>query len=126
MDMLRSLLSVPGNQQRMIEKSPSYGADALIIDLEDSVPLDRKADARTLTREFIEGGRQGGITYVRVNSLDTGLSTTILMRSLGRGWPAFSIQKRIRPKRCARSTPNSRRWRASGVCPLDLSNSSSA
>src|SRR5262249_15762799 len=37
--MLRSLLNVPGNRPDMLEKATSYGADALIIDLEDSVPL---------------------------------------------------------------------------------------
>ncbi len=73
MDLLRSLLSVPGNQPRMLDKAAGYGADALILDLEDSVPLDRKAEAREMSAEFISGGAGGALTYVRVNSFGSGL-----------------------------------------------------
>jgi citrate lyase subunit beta/citryl-CoA lyase len=73
MDHLRSLLSVPGNVPKMLQKSPSFGADALILDLEDSVPVDRKPEARLMVREFIESGRQGAVTFVRVNAIETGL-----------------------------------------------------
>jgi citrate lyase subunit beta / citryl-CoA lyase len=73
MDHLRSLLSVPGNVPKMLQKAPGYGADALILDLEDSVPVDRKPEARLMVREFIESGRQGAVTFVRVNAIETGL-----------------------------------------------------
>lgn len=73
MHAIRSLLSVPGNRERMLEKAPGLGADALILDLEDSVPLDRKDEARAMTRAFIEDGAGGAITYVRVNALDSGM-----------------------------------------------------
>ncbi|MBK5268406.1 MAG: CoA ester lyase [Acidimicrobiia bacterium] len=57
----------------MLDKAAGYGADALILDLEDSVPLDRKAEAREMSAEFISG-RAGDVpTYVRVNSVDSGL-----------------------------------------------------
>jgi citrate lyase subunit beta/citryl-CoA lyase len=71
MHAIRSLLSVPGNRDRMLEKAPGLGADALILDLEDSVPLDRKAEARAMTQAFIEDGAGGAITYVRVNAFDS-------------------------------------------------------
>ena len=35
---LRTLLYVPGNKEEWILKAPKYGSDALILDLEDSVP----------------------------------------------------------------------------------------
>ncbi len=73
MDLLRSLLSVPGNQQRMLDKAAGYGADALILDLEDSVPLDRKVEAREMSEQFISAGAGGALTYVRVNSFESGL-----------------------------------------------------
>lgn len=73
MDVFRSLLSVPGNQPRMLEKAPGYGADALIIDLEDSVPDDRKEEARSIVREYISGSADETANYVRVNALETGL-----------------------------------------------------
>ncbi|MDH4308684.1 MAG: CoA ester lyase [Acidimicrobiia bacterium] len=71
MELIRSLLSVPGNQQKMLDKAPGYGADALILDLEDSVPPDRKSEARDMTAAFIR--EQPAVTYVRVNGADTGL-----------------------------------------------------
>ena len=50
----RSLLFMPANRADMLAKAPSYGADALIFDLEDSVPIAEKPKARELAREFIE------------------------------------------------------------------------
>ncbi|EPX85232.1 HpcH/HpaI aldolase/citrate lyase family protein [Salipiger mucosus] len=44
----RSLLYVPGNNERFLGKAQSRGADALILDLEDSVPADRKQAARDM------------------------------------------------------------------------------
>lgn len=43
---LRSILFVPALSDRYIEKAPSQGADALVLDLEDSIAPARKADAR--------------------------------------------------------------------------------
>ena len=43
---LRSVLFVPGNKEDWIRKAPKYGADALILDLEDSVPPQEKDAAR--------------------------------------------------------------------------------
>jgi citrate lyase subunit beta/citryl-CoA lyase len=67
MKSLRSLLSTPGNRADMLDKALSYGADAIIVDLEDSVPAEEKDDARAATRAFVE--RRGGEipVYVRVN-----------------------------------------------------------
>ena len=46
MQPLRSLLFVPGNKPTWMEKALQYGADALILDLEDSVPGSDKRSAR--------------------------------------------------------------------------------
>ena len=76
MKPLRSLLNVPGNRPEMIRKAPSYGADALILDLEDAVPSDRKVEARETVAAMLAdwaGDADAPITYVRVNGLDTGL-----------------------------------------------------
>lgn len=69
----RSLLSTPGNQARMLEKASTYGADALMFDLEDSVPPDQKAAARALVRKRIETLGDAAPVYVRVNGPTTGL-----------------------------------------------------
>lgn len=69
----RSLLTVPANRADMLAKAPSYGADALILDLEDSVPVAEKPTARRLAREFIDKHKIENTIYVRVNALDTGM-----------------------------------------------------
>jgi len=69
----RSLLFVPANRADMLAKAASYGADALIFDIEDSVPIAEKPKARELAREFIEKYKASQILYVRVNALQTGM-----------------------------------------------------
>jgi citrate lyase subunit beta/citryl-CoA lyase len=66
---------VPGNREDWMRKAPQYGADALILDLEDSVPEDGKAEARALARRMLEElGAAGQTLFVRVNRLETGLT----------------------------------------------------
>jgi citrate lyase subunit beta/citryl-CoA lyase len=72
---MRSMLFVPGDSPRKFEKAAQTAADALIIDLEDSVTGENKAAARGLTRTMLEGGRRAGMTlFVRVNALDTDMT----------------------------------------------------
>ncbi len=72
---LRTSMYVPGNKEDWMRKAPQYGADALILDLEDSVPVPNKAEARALVRKMLEelGGEKPTLT-VRVNRLETGLT----------------------------------------------------
>lgn len=72
----RSMLFVPGHKPTWAEKAVAAGADALILDLEDSVPVTEKADARTIVRETIGRLRAAGVradVWARPNSYDTGL-----------------------------------------------------
>jgi citrate lyase subunit beta/citryl-CoA lyase len=74
---MRSLLFVPGDSQKKLQKGLESGADALILDLEDSVALDAKPQARELTRDFLK--ETGALArrprlIVRVNALSTGLT----------------------------------------------------
>lgn len=69
---MRSFLFVPGDSARKFDKARQGAADALIIDLEDSVALDRKDEARGITREMLGAGRSAQKLYVRVNAVDTG------------------------------------------------------
>ncbi len=72
---IRSRLFVPGNKEDWMRKAPKYGADALILDLEDSVPPEGKAEARWLVRRMLEElGAAGRTLFVRVNGLETGLT----------------------------------------------------
>jgi citrate lyase subunit beta / citryl-CoA lyase len=74
---MRSLLFVPADSTRKLEKAMSSGADALIVDLEDSIALDGKARAReaaaTFLKEAIATSRRPYL-MVRVNGLETGLT----------------------------------------------------
>ena len=68
----RSLLYVPGNMPSMLQNIPIVAADAVIIDLEDAVPLSEKDAARRLVRRFLETYRdRRQEVLVRINALDT-------------------------------------------------------
>ena len=74
MTPLRSLLFVPGNTSRMLEKALGFAPDAFVPDMEDSVPLEEKANARSVTASFLpQLAAAGPMVIPRVNSLDTGL-----------------------------------------------------
>lgn len=73
---MRSFLFVPGDSERKLEKSLQASADALVLDLEDSVAADAKNAARSTVLAFLRRVRADGQRpklYVRVNALDTGL-----------------------------------------------------
>ncbi len=68
----RSVLYMPGSNTRALEKGRSLAADALILDLEDAVAPDSKADARAnIVAALAEGGYGQREIIVRVNGLDT-------------------------------------------------------
>lgn len=74
---MRSLLFVPGDQDRKIAKALDGEADLVIFDLEDSVAPERKQAARDLTAEVLSSGPsrpKGPKLYVRVNPLSSGLA----------------------------------------------------
>lgn len=68
MKPVRSMLFVPGNRPEWIEKSITSKADALILDLEDSVPADLKVEARGIVRSKLAWlAQQGQRVFVRIN-----------------------------------------------------------
>jgi citrate lyase subunit beta / citryl-CoA lyase len=65
----RSSLILPVNVPRFVEKANARGADAIVLDLEDSVPAQEKATARALVRDALAvAGRGGAEVLVRVNN----------------------------------------------------------
>lgn len=67
---VRSILFVPGDSERKIEKSRASRADALVLDLEDSVAQSRKGVARDMVAELLR--QPGGpIQWVRINPIDS-------------------------------------------------------
>lgn len=74
---MRSLLFVPGDSPKKLEKGMASGADALIVDLEDSIAPVNKAAARQTALAFLKeaaAAKSRPRLLVRVNSLDTGLT----------------------------------------------------
>lgn len=69
--ILRSLLFVPADSERKLAKAKSSPADALILDLEDSVVPENRARARGLTREFLKEKHRQDI-WVRINPVQSG------------------------------------------------------
>ncbi len=75
MELLRSLIFVPGNRPNMLERALTFDADIIMVDLEDSVPPGEKVAARDVAAEWIPRLRQAGQrVMVRANALDTGLT----------------------------------------------------
>lgn len=66
---LRSLLFVPGDRPDRMEKALKCGADALILDLEDSVAASAKPDARRTIAAFVAANNPARL-WVRINPLD--------------------------------------------------------
>ncbi len=74
MYLLRSLLFAPGNHARRVEKALTLDADAVILDLEDAVPVDEKIPTRALVAAALRAPRpKGPRGYIRVNGYDTDL-----------------------------------------------------
>ncbi|MBI2304464.1 MAG: CoA ester lyase [Chloroflexi bacterium] len=94
MELLRSLLFVPGNRPDMIEKARSLLADALVLDLEDSVPLSEKEKAREVVAQRLPHlALRGQQVWVRVNSLATGLTMAELEAVVGPHIHGISLPK---------------------------------
>jgi citrate lyase subunit beta/citryl-CoA lyase len=91
---LRSLLFVPGDSERKFARARDCGADALILDLEDSVAPTEKANARALVAHLVENEPQRAWSFfVRVNALDTGLALDDLAAVVKPGLDALLIPK---------------------------------
>jgi citrate lyase subunit beta/citryl-CoA lyase len=74
---MRSLLFVPADSPRKLDKALESGADALIVDLEDSIAADAKAKARQSAAAFVKEAISAAtrpLIMVRVNGLQTGLT----------------------------------------------------
>ena len=85
----RSVLYMPGSNPRALDKGKTLAADALILDLEDAVAPDAKADGRAAILKALEDKAAYGRRelVVRVNGLDS---------ALGPGRPRGDGQERCR------------------------------
>lgn len=82
MKIIRSFLFVPADSEKKLGKADASGADAIILDLEDSVAPANKPHARELARSFLSErphDRRSYQIWVRINPLDTDLALADLV-----------------------------------------------
>ena len=93
--MLRSLIFVPGNSIRFVEKARTLTADIICFDLEDSVPDNEKDVARKIISETLMTHQQEFMRplYVRTNSRESGLIPTDLKAVLQDGVEGIVVPK---------------------------------
>jgi citrate lyase subunit beta/citryl-CoA lyase len=96
-DLMRSFLFVPADSGRKLDKAMASGADAVIIDLEDSIAPDAKAAARNSAAAFLAEVRKSATRrprlLVRVNGIATGLIDEDLDAVAGAGPDAIMLPK---------------------------------
>lgn len=96
---LRSLLFVPGDSDRKLVKSEGVVADALILDLEDSVAPEQKCAARSRVRDYLASRTdRPAELWVRINGLDGPLALDDLVEVLA-GKPAGIVLPKVRGPR---------------------------
>ena len=96
--IMRSLLFVPGNAPRMLNRALDARPDVFIPDMEDSVPWDEKANAREVVTSYLPKLAETGVPVIpRVNSLDTGLLESDLTAVIGAGVYGVSVGKMDNP-----------------------------
>lgn len=92
MPLYRTLLFAPGNHPRRIEKAFTLGADAVILDLEDSVPAADKVATRAPVSQALANPRNCR-GYVRVNAMGTPYCYGDLVATVGKGVDGVVLPK---------------------------------
>ena len=90
----RSVLYMPGANARAMEKAKTLDADALILDLEDSVAPDAKAEARAQVSAVVKTGGYGRRELaIRINGLDTPWGMYDMAAAVAAGPDAILVPK---------------------------------
>lgn len=69
-NLIRSALFVPANRPERIPKALAAGADIVIVDLEDAVAPEAKADARQALGDYLQGNADAGL-WIRINAAES-------------------------------------------------------
>ena len=92
--ILRSMLYVPGNNVKLINKAFTLSMDAVILDLEDAVPMQAKEKARNTIKEHLGHFENTSFSvFVRVNSFATGLTEDDLRKVVYKGLDGIILAK---------------------------------
>ncbi len=115
----RSVLYMPGANARALEKAKTLPADTLILDLEDAVAPDAKAQARVQVTDAVKAGGYGPRELViRVNGLDTPWGVDDLKAAVAAGPDAILIPKAASGDDIARASAAMRQAGASEAMQL--------
>lgn len=92
---IRSMLFVPADSDRKLDKGGDSRADALILDLEDAVAPSRKALAREAAAAYLQAHakKSSPLMYVRINPLDSGLALLDLAAVVVQGLGGIMLPK---------------------------------
>jgi citrate lyase subunit beta/citryl-CoA lyase len=91
---LRSLLFVPGDSERKFARAQTTGADALILDLEDSVAPSRKQEARAHVASLLSAAKSADWRFfVRINPVSSGLALEDLVSVVKPGLDGIMLPK---------------------------------
>lgn len=99
MKPVRVALFAPGSKERVMIKAMESGVESVLLDLEDSVPIAAKAEARALVAKVIDAaaaagaGRAGPAIFVRTNAVATGLLDDDLAAIVRPGLEAIFLPK---------------------------------
>src|ERR1043166_7319194 len=97
MPLPRSFLYVPANREKFLDKAMGLPADAFILDLEDSVPVPEKENARAGVKAYASKIADHRV-WVRVNGFETGLAEADLEAVVGvKGIPGMLLP-RVEPR----------------------------
>src|SRR5215475_3177062 len=91
--VMRSLLFVPADDAKKLDKAMASGADAVIVDLEDSIPAQGKADARMRAAAFIKGAVEAARRprlLLRGRGFETGVAVGGIRARVAGGLQAFT------------------------------------
>jgi citrate lyase subunit beta/citryl-CoA lyase len=92
--MFRSLIFIPSNVERFINKAKVVNADIICFDLEDSVPVNEKAVARqTIMEALTQRTEYKSNVYIRINSFESGLALLDLNAIIRKGIDGIVIPK---------------------------------
>ena len=94
MAVRRSDLYLPANNEHMILKAPTLGADVITLDMEDSVPPAEKEVARQMVKKHIKKmSTTGSEAWVRINAWDTDLTLADLDAVVVDGLDGITLPK---------------------------------
>ncbi len=94
MAVMRSIMYIPGNNPKFIDKIASIPADIITFDLEDAIPPSEKEVTRVMIKENLHRGSEGGAqVFVRINNWETNMTNDDLEAIVWPGLDGVTLAK---------------------------------